>query len=296
MVDVRASDGRNLRVYEGGDRDGYPVIVHHGTPATGQFFAAHVEDARQKSIRLIGYDRAGYGDSTPRPGRIIADSVEDVAAIADALEVEQFATWGVSGGGPYALACAALMPDRVLAAATLAAYAPIDAEGLDWTAGMGEINLETLEAMRAGREAHEEYVRREAEQLRTVDAAEVYGYMDSLLTAADRAVLTPELADYLAQIYRDAVRESYEGWRDDDLEGDSGWGFSLADIRVPVLLWHGRHDLFVPFTHGQWLAKHIPAVEARLSDEDGHLTLFVRRVPEVHDWLLARIPGRERHF
>lgn len=94
MVDVRASDGRNLRVYEDGDRDGYPVIVHHGTPATGQFFAAHVEDARQKSIRLIGYDRAGYGNSTPRPGRIIADSVEDVAAIADALEVEQFATWG----------------------------------------------------------------------------------------------------------------------------------------------------------------------------------------------------------
>jgi pimeloyl-ACP methyl ester carboxylesterase len=287
MVDVQAADGRNVRVYDDGASGGFPVIVHHGTPATGRFYAAHVEDARQRGIRLIGYDRAGFGDSTPRPGRIVADVVEDVAAISDALQVERFATWGVSGGGPHALACAALMPDRVAAAATLAAYAPIDAEGLDWPAGMGDINLETIAAMRAGPEAHEEYVRREAEQLRTVEAAEVYDYMASLLTHVDRAVLTHELAEYLARIYRDAVRESFEGWRDDDLEGDRSWGFRLADIQVPVLLWHGRHDLFVPFAHGEWLAGHIPRVEARLSDDDGHLTLFTRRIPETHEWLLA---------
>jgi pimeloyl-ACP methyl ester carboxylesterase len=293
VSDVRAFDGRNLRVYDDGDPSGTPVIVHHGTPATGQFFAPHVEDASRRGIRLIGYDRPGLGHSTPRPGRVVGDSVDDVAAVADALEVERFATWGVSGGGPHALACAALMPERVIAAASLAAYAPIDAEGLDWTGGMGDFNLEGFAAIRAGPVAHEDYVRREAEQLRTVEAAEVHDYMASLLTQVDRAVLTHELAEYLASIYRDAVLESIEGWRDDDLEGDRSWGFRLDDIQVPVLLWHGRHDLFVPFAHGEWLAKHIPGVDARLSEEDGHLTLFVRRIPEVHDWLLTVGSGSE---
>src|SRR5215510_6101946 len=127
MLDVQAADGRKLRFYDDGAPGGFPVFVHHGTPATGRLYPPHVEDARQRGIRLIGYDRAGFGDSTPRPGRIVADVVEDVAAIADALQIERFATWGVSGGGPHALACAALMPDRVAAAASLAGYAPIDA-------------------------------------------------------------------------------------------------------------------------------------------------------------------------
>jgi pimeloyl-ACP methyl ester carboxylesterase len=286
VPDVDAHDGRNLRVYEGGDREGFPVVVHHGTPASGRLFHTHVEDARLRGIRLIGYDRPGCCGSTPHPGRTVADAADDVGAIADALALDRFATWGVSGGGPHALACAARLPERVSAAATLAACAPIDAEGLDWTAGMGQTNLEAFAAVRRGPEAHEEYLRREAEQLRTVDAAELEEYFRSLLTPVDRAVLTVELAEYLALCGRDAVNRGIEGWRDDDLEVDRPWGFALEDIRVPVLLWHGRHDLFVPFAHGEWLAARIPGVDARLSEEDGHLTLFVRRIPEVHGWLL----------
>jgi pimeloyl-ACP methyl ester carboxylesterase len=100
-------------------------------------------------------------------------------------------------------------------------------------------------------------------------------------------VLTRELSGYLALVWRDAVLNGIAGWRDDDFEIDRSWGFRLDEIRVPVLLWHGRHDFFVPFAHGEWLAEHIPGVDAHLSEEDGHLTLFVRRIPEIHEWLLV---------
>ena len=287
MLDVQTGDGRNLRVYEDGDPEGLPVIVHHGTPASGRLFGPHAEDAGRRGIRLIGYDRPGYGCSTPRPGRSVVDVVSDVGEIADALALDRFATWGVSGGGPHALACAACMPDRVAAAATVAACAPIDAEGLDWTAGQGETNLESFATIRRGPEAHEEYLRGEADQLRGADAAEAYDSLESLLTAVDRTVLTRELSGYLALVWRDAVLNGIAGWRDDDFEIDRSWGFRLDEIRVPVLLWHGRHDFFVPFAHGEWLAEHIPGVDAHLSEEDGHLTLFVGRIPEIHEWLLV---------
>jgi pimeloyl-ACP methyl ester carboxylesterase len=179
------------------------------------------------------------------------------------------------------------MPDRVKAVASLAANAPIDAAGLDWTAGLGEANLESFEAMRRGRDAHEEYLRNDAEQLRAADPNEVKEHLQSLLTPVDRTALTLELTEYFTLCWRDALRAGIDGWCEDERQADRPWGFRLDDIRVPVLLWHGRHDLFVPFAHGEWLAEHIPGVDARLSDEDGHLTLFVHRIPELHAWLLG---------
>jgi pimeloyl-ACP methyl ester carboxylesterase len=111
----------------------------------------------------------------------------------------------------------------------------------------------------------------------------------SLLTDVDAAVLTGELGEYLAASMRAAVGAGVDGWRDDDLAFDKPWGFSVADIGIPVQLWHGEQDLFVPFAHGRWLAARIPNVDARLNADDGHLTLLQRRVPEVHAWLLERL-------
>ena len=126
---VATPDGRTLTVYELGDPSGPAVLVHHGTPGDGLPFAPWVQDAVRRGIRLLSYDRPGYGASTAHHGRRIADAAEDAAAIADALGIGRFATWGISGGAPHALACAALLPERVVAAASLAALAPFDAEG-----------------------------------------------------------------------------------------------------------------------------------------------------------------------
>jgi pimeloyl-ACP methyl ester carboxylesterase len=287
MRDVTTPDRRTLRLHEAGAADGPLVLVQHGTPMSGLLFEPHVRDAEQRGIRLVGYDRPGYGGSTESPGRSVADAVADVRAIADALEVERLVVWGISGGGPHALACAALLPDRVAAVASLASVAPIDAEGLDWLAGMGELNLEEFAATRQGREALEAYLEPQARE--TVTAEGVLQALQSLLTDVDAAVLTGGLGAYLAASMREATEHGIEGWRDDDLAFDKPWGFSVRDIRVPVQLWHGEQDLFVPFAHGEWLAARIPNVDARLFPEDGHMTLMQRRIPEVHAWLLERL-------
>jgi pimeloyl-ACP methyl ester carboxylesterase len=288
MRDVTTPDGRTLRVHEGWATDGAPIVVLNGTPMSGRLYGPHVEDAAARGARLFGYDRPGYAASSSHEGRSVADAAEDVRTIADALGLDRFAVWGISGGGPHALACAALLPDRVVAAASLASVAPRDAEGLDWTAGMGEMNLEEFAVVREGRDALEEYLEREAEGLASATAEGLIEALTSLLTPVDAAALSGELGGFLAKCTRESVAAGVAGWRDDDLAFEKSWGFSLEDIRVPVQLWQGKQDRFVPFAHGEWLAARIPGVEAHLSPDDGHITLLARRVPEVHEWLLER--------
>src|SRR5581483_3132479 len=134
---VRTSDGRTLTVREAGDPAGVPVLLHNGTPGSGLLYEPHVRDAEEKGIRLFSYDRPGYGASSRKRGRSVADCAPDVEAVCDSLGVGRFCVCGISGGGPHALATAALLPDRVAAAASLASVAPFDAEGLDFLAGMG---------------------------------------------------------------------------------------------------------------------------------------------------------------
>jgi pimeloyl-ACP methyl ester carboxylesterase len=284
---IRAKDGRELRVVEAGAADGLAVLVHNGTPMSRLLFRPCVEDAEQRGIRLIGYDRPGYGGSTPHPGRNVADAARDVAAIADALDIDRLATWGISGGGPHALACAALLPELVVAAASLASVAPYPAEGLDWFAGMGEANVAEFGLTLEGREALEPFLRHERDAMLAAGPAGLAEAMRTLLSPADHAVFTGETADYMFEAFRAGNEERLDGWLDDDLAFAKPWGFELEQIDVPVLLWQGAEDRFVPFAHGEWLARRIPAVDARLSRDDGHLTLLVRRLGEVHGWLVA---------
>jgi pimeloyl-ACP methyl ester carboxylesterase len=288
---VRAKDGRALRIVEAGAGDGLAVLVHNGTPMSRLLFAPCVEDAEQRGIRLIGYDRPGYGGSTPHPGRSVADAAHDVTAIADALGIDRLAMWGISGGGPHALACAALLPERVVAVASLASVAPYPAEGLDWLAGMGEANVAEFGLALEGRQALEPFLRQEREAMLAAGPAGLADAMRTLLSPTDQAVFTGEAADYMFEAFRAGNEERLDGWLDDDLAFAKPWGFDLEQIEVPVLLWQGAEDRFVPFAHGEWLARRIPTVDARLSPDDGHLTLLVRRVGEVHGWLVAAREG-----
>jgi len=283
---IATRNGRTLEVHDEGAPDGLPVIVHHGTPMSGLQYPPHIELAREQGIRLLGYDRSGYGGSSRARGRSVADCAADVHTIADALGLERFASWGISGGGPHVLACAALCDERLTAVASLAAVAPYDADELDWFDGMGEENHVEFGKALEGEEALRPYVEEHAAQhTMTVDA--LIAGLETLLGDADRAVLGGRFAEYFLEADRHAFELGVDGWIDDDLAFARSWGFELSSIARPVLLLQGEDDRFVPAAHGRWLAERIPGVEARITAEDGHLTLIERRMREVNDWLLA---------
>jgi pimeloyl-ACP methyl ester carboxylesterase len=263
------------------------MLVYYGTPGSSLLYQPHLRDAEGEGIRFFSYDRPGYGGSTRNKGRNVAACAGDAAAVCDALGVERFCVWGISGGGPHALATAALLPDRVVAAAALAPVAPFEAEGLDFFEGMGEQNIEDTQAALESEEAHLAVLERERQELLAASPEELVDVLETLLGPADREVLTGRIAAFLLENMRAGVDGSLDGWFDDGVAFTQPWGFDLASIRVPVLHWQGKQDKFVPYGHGVWLSQHISGVESRLSPEDGHLTLFEHRVPEVHAWLLG---------
>ncbi len=286
---IQTADGRTLAVQESGDAAGKPVLVHFGTPNSRHMYAPIAADAAARGLRLISYDRPGYGGSDPRPGRVIADCAADVLAICDALGIGRLATWGISGGGPHVLACAALLPGLVAAAASLASPAPYPAEGIDWFDGMGQANADDFRLILADEAAGRAHLEEEREQMLTVTGGDLLDAFSSLLSPADTAVLTGDLADYLAFCCKEGIVPGSQGWWDDSHALSVPWGFDPAAITVPVMVMHGREDKFVPFAHGQWLAARIPGARTRLLADDGHLTLMTRRIPEVHAWLAEHL-------
>lgn len=285
---VPLPDGRSLHAYEGGDPDGTLVVHHHGTPGSGLLRREWADDAGSRGIRLVGYDRAGYGGSDRLAGRSVADVVGDVAALADHLGAERFLTWGISGGGPHVLACAALLPDRVIAAASIASVAPYDASGLDFLAGMGQDNIDEFGAAVEGEEVLRPYLEEQTRQLLAATPETIRDAMESLLPEVDRRVLTGEMAEFLHGSMTSGLRQSYDGWLDDDIAFASPWGFDVSAIAVPTLVMQGDQDLMVPFAHGRWLAATIPTATVRLLAGEGHVSL-IAQVPAVHEWLLSQI-------
>jgi len=292
---VQTADGRVLAVEEAGDPDGRAVLVQGGTPGSRLLYGPHARDAAERGLRLIGYDRPGYGGSSPSPGRTVANCVDDVRAICADLGIDRLAMWGASGGGPHVLACAALLPDLVAAAATLASLAPFDADGLDYFDGMAPENVEDVVLYLTDQAAARAKTDRDRAEILDEAPGDVAELADSaaddaadgfgpVLPPVDVAAMEHGLGDFFAAAMRDGLAPGSEGWWEDNCLLRP-WGFSLSDITVPVLLLHGRQDIFVPFGHGQWLAAHIPGVKPLLTDDDGHLSLLQNRVPEVHWWL-----------
>jgi pimeloyl-ACP methyl ester carboxylesterase len=281
---VHVPDGRILAVEEDGDPAGPAVLAHMGTPNSRHLYGPHARDAAERGLRLISYDRPGYGGSSPQPGRSVADCAADVRAICAGLGIDRLAMWGISGGGPHLLACAALLPDLVTAVASLASLAPFDAAGLDYFGGMGQDNIDDIRLYRTDEAAARAKLEKDREGFLGASPADLASAMESVLTPVDAAAVRSEMGEYLAASMQDGLAAGSQGWWDDNCMLRP-WGFDVSDIAVPVLVLHGRQDRFVPFGHGEWLAAHIPGAEARLSDEEGHLTLFRDRVPDVHAWL-----------
>ena len=279
---VLQSGGRRLAIEECGEPDGKPVFLMHGTPGSRLGPRPRTIILHQLGIRLIAFDRPGYGRSDRNFGRKVADVAADVAAIADALELDRFAVLGRSGGGPHALACAALLPDRTTRVAALVGLAPSEADGLDWFAGMTQANIAEYSAARLGHSAVAERLEPAAARIRA-DPSRMIAQLYPDLTAFDRQVLTDiGIRRMLLSNYAEGLRLSADGWIDDVMAFTAPWGFDPGDIAVPTLLWHGAEDRFAPTGHGIWLGGHIPGAVAIIDRGRSHFDAL-----DVLPWVLV---------
>jgi len=276
-LDVQLDGGRMLHAYDTGSADAndrLAVFWHHGTPNIGSpprpLFAA----ADRLGMRWVSHDRPSYGGSTPVRDRDVASAAADVATVADALNIEQFAVMGHSGGGPHALACGALLTERVLGVVCAAGLAPFDAAGLDWFAGMGASGEASLRAAAKGRAEKEHH---------EATAAEA----EPDFTPTDVAALSGEWS-WLGSVVGPAVRDGPAALIDDDLAYVAPWGFDPADVTAPTLLLHGGRDRIVPSAHGEWLARRCPSAQLWMEPEDGHISILTSAVAAM-EWLRARL-------
>jgi pimeloyl-ACP methyl ester carboxylesterase len=261
---------RKVAVRISGPENGYPVFLLHGTPGSRLSIRPADSELAEVGVRLITYDRPGYGRSDAYPGRVVAQAADDVRAIADAKGLETFAVLGRSGGGPHALACAALIPERVERVASLVSLAPYGAADLDWLAGMNESNQRQYTAAIAGRAALHQMLFPIVVALRA--NPNLFG--DRLFASADddhEILVDPGYHENWLIGIIEAVERSLEGWAADNLAFTRPWGFEPAKIRVPTLLWHGVLDVFSPVAHAHWLATQIRHATLLLSQQSSHL-------------------------
>jgi pimeloyl-ACP methyl ester carboxylesterase len=282
---VETADGRRLRAEMAGDGRRV-VLVQVGTPNAGVLYHGWVRDAAGRGLTLITYDRPGYGGSSGQLGRMVADCAQDVRRLSEVVGFDRCVVWGLSGGGPHALACGALLDGLVAAVATIGSPAPFDAPGLDFLAGRSEEDREDHELFLSDRAEWDRRGEQQRAELLAMSAGGLAEQWSAGKSAADGAVLHGEFGVWLHQAVQAAVASSMDGWTEDEIAlFHSPWGFDPASISIPVKVWHGLEDRFVPFAHGGWLAEAIPGAQAELRDRDGHFAVVAERIGEVHEWL-----------
>ncbi|GAA0497915.1 hypothetical protein Ade02nite_53600 [Paractinoplanes deccanensis] len=281
--DVRTADGRRLRYEEAGAPDGVPVVLLHGTPGSRLGPRPRASVLYRLGVRLISYDRPGYGGSDRHRGRSVADCAADVAAIADDLGLDAFTVVGRSGGGPHALACAARLPGRVARAAVLVSLAPHDAE-IDWYGGMMPSNVDEFTTAGQDESRLVESLRLQADRTRRspvslLDMLRAEIALPDVLVVRDHAI-----QKLLLESYAEATRGGPYGWIDDVLATRRDWGFRLEEITQPIRLWHGAEDNCVPAAHTRWLASRIPHAEVEVESGSAHFGAM-EILPEILSWL-----------
>jgi pimeloyl-ACP methyl ester carboxylesterase len=287
---VGAPDGRQISIQVSGDPEGSPVILLHGTPGSRVGPYPRGQLLHRMGVKLITFDRPGYGGSDRLPGRQVADVAGDVAAIADHLGISRFAVVGRSGGGPHALACAALLPDRVSRAAVLVGLAPQGAEGLDWFDGMVESNVLHFTAAGAGLGPLAGRLMASADAFHADPASLIDGLLANLTDDDLTVVADPGIRAMLIRSYQEALRTSVDGWIDDARAFCRPWGFDPATVTVPVLLWHGDRDMFSPVAHARWLGARIPDATLVVKSGAAHLGAL-KVLPDVLRMLVADVPS-----
>ncbi|MBS2535059.1 alpha/beta hydrolase [Catenulispora sp. NF23] len=305
------ADGGRVAFAESGPWNGYPIFFLHGTPGSRIGVLPRPFELSRRRVRLIAIDRPGYGMSDRRAGRDVASVAQDVLAVADELGLETFSVSGRSGGGPHALACGALLPDRVRSVVALVSIAPYDAPGLDWYAGMIDSNVAAYQLTRAALDnpalmpAMKLSLAVDTGALATDFIAE--RLFDELPVADRRIVSDSRIRGLLLAGFRNAVTNPdnlialdpaelaldpaepvptyLAGQFDDHVAFCSPWGFDPADIRCPTLVWHGGTDVHSPPGHSRWLASRIPHAVLDVDPGEAHFGA-VRYFPHLLGWMV----------
>lgn len=277
---IELQDGRQLAYRLFGDPAGMPAFYCHGFPSSSREAELLHDKAVQQGLRIISADRPGYGGSDPLPERTIPAFADDLAALADRLGIGHFRLLGVSGGGPYALACAARLAERIIACALVAPLGPIHLPGL-----LSRMGLSARLAFSLTRSAPRTMDRLLSGPLPAWVAGQDR-LLDGLrLTAsakADRVALSdPRAKRILNQTIADALSEGGVGARQDLVLYANEWGIEPASVKTPIELWQGEADRIVPPAHAHWYTRHLSRCTSHLLPEEGHYSLPLRHAPAI---------------
>lgn len=282
-------DGRRIAWSEYGRPDDRPVLYCHGFPASGAEAAFTRTAARSAHARIVAPDRPGFGGSTPVPGRALTDWVDDAVALLDALGIATAPIVGMSGGGPYALACAALRPDRFPRVATFGALGSLERPGSE--AGMAPFNRLCIRLARDWPLLQAGVFHAVAALIRR-QPLRIFRMLSADASAADRALFRdPDVRAMWAHALYEGVQQGAGGAIEELRLYARRWGFEPGAVGTPVELWHGRADPVVPLRHAEHYAAMLPQATPRFIAGEGHFSLPTDRIGEALERLLAEAPA-----